>query len=73
MALVGIEFECEETEALERWERAEGSEHDSEVSRGEVTEDGNYYREIEIPLVMVPRFQDLVDDDPDATLKRLKK
>jgi hypothetical protein len=60
MPEIGIEFECEREEAELRQNLA---------GHGEVTEDGNYYREEEVPVVTYQKIRNLAEKDEDASIR----
>lgn len=64
MPEIGIEFECEsEEEAIER-ATLDGN--------GEVTEGGNYFREIEVTVPQYQGLRNLAEADDEAEIRRVE-
>ena len=57
MPIVGVEFDTSEEEAEDRV---------SVAGEGRVTEEGNYYREEEVPMKAYELLLDFAEDDPEA-------
>jgi len=63
MTTIGIEFDCDEETARNRVHK-EGI--------GEVTENGNYYREADLPMSLYELIVSMAEDDDQATVTKLK-
>jgi len=60
MPVLGVEYDVTEEEAERRV--ANGN--------GEVTDEGNYYREEEVPMTVYENLRDHAEDDPEASITK---
>jgi len=63
MPTVGITFDTDQEEAEQRV---------SVDGNGEVTDDGNYYRERDFSMTLYETIMDIADEDPNATVTKVK-
>jgi hypothetical protein len=65
MPTIGIEVDTAEDEAQERASGNPGT----AIEQQEVTDDGNFYREMEVPLTLYEKFLDKAEEDQEVQVK----